>query len=64
MLTYDGIGHGQFRNSPCARSYIERYLTELKLPVPGTHCPAVFPAAAASTLGAPDLAAPAGRPRH
>jgi len=44
LLTYDGIGHGQYyQGSTCTKSAIERYLTDLVTPAPGTHCPAVYP---------------------
>lgn len=32
---YTGVGHGQYRNSLCARTHIETYLTSLKLPSAG-----------------------------
>jgi pimeloyl-ACP methyl ester carboxylesterase len=61
LLEYDGIGHVSFRNSPCARAYIEDYLTKLVTPAPGTHCPAVFPTAPTSALTAPaDVGPPVG----
>ncbi|MEV0618227.1 alpha/beta hydrolase [Nonomuraea sp. NPDC050404] len=43
VLEYDGVGHGQFRNSRCARTHIEAYLINLKLPAPGTRCAAEYP---------------------
>lgn len=45
FLTYDGVGHGDYWLSPCARDAIDTYLTTLKTPRKGTHCPAVWPAA-------------------
>ena len=45
LLTYDGTGHGDYGNSGCARDAINAYLLDLKLPPPGTHCPAVWPTA-------------------
>jgi pimeloyl-ACP methyl ester carboxylesterase len=43
VLEYDGVGHGQFRNSTCTRNYIEKYLIDRTTPAAGTHCPAQFP---------------------
>jgi pimeloyl-ACP methyl ester carboxylesterase len=43
LLTYDGVGHGDYWLSPCAREAIDTYLLTLKTPPKGTHCPAVFP---------------------
>jgi pimeloyl-ACP methyl ester carboxylesterase len=43
LLTYDGVGHGTYRHSPCARDAIDTYLLTLKTPRNGTHCPAVWP---------------------
>ncbi|QNP68765.1 alpha/beta fold hydrolase [Streptomyces roseirectus] len=43
LLTYDGVGHGDYWLSPCARQAIDTYLLTLKTPRPGTHCPAVWP---------------------
>ena len=45
FLTYDGVGHGDYRRSPCARDAIDTYLLTLQTPNPGTHCPAVWPTA-------------------
>ncbi|MBV9844818.1 MAG: alpha/beta fold hydrolase [Kutzneria sp.] len=50
LLNYDGVGHGDYFLSPCARTAIETYLTDLRTPVPDSHCPAVWPSAAASDL--------------
>ncbi len=50
LLTYDGAGHGVFEHSACTRGAMDRYLIELKLPAPGTHCP---------DAGPPDTGAPA-----
>lgn len=44
FLTYDGVGHGDYWLSPCARGAIDTYLVTLKTPRKGTHCPAVWPA--------------------
>jgi pimeloyl-ACP methyl ester carboxylesterase len=61
LLQYDGVGHGQFRNSVCARGYIERYLIDQRLPASGTHCAAELPTS-------PGVAAfgiqGSGRPAH
>jgi pimeloyl-ACP methyl ester carboxylesterase len=43
FLTYDGVGHGTYWLSGCARNAIDAYLVDRKLPARGTHCPAVFP---------------------
>jgi pimeloyl-ACP methyl ester carboxylesterase len=43
LLTYEGWGHGAYNSSPCAKEAIDRYLTSLTLPAPGTRCPAVSP---------------------
>ncbi|MET8976776.1 alpha/beta hydrolase [Streptomyces sp. NPDC004539] len=43
LLTYDGVGHGDYWLSPCARGAIDTYLLTLRTPRPGTHCPAVWP---------------------
>ncbi|MCX5328615.1 alpha/beta hydrolase [Streptomyces sp. NBC_00140] len=43
FLTYDGVGHGDYWLSPCARDAIDTYLLTLKAPRNGTHCPAVWP---------------------
>ncbi|MEU6918962.1 alpha/beta hydrolase [Streptomyces olindensis] len=48
FLTYDGVGHGDYWLSPCARDAIDTYLLTLKTPRDGTHCPAVWPSAAPS----------------
>ncbi|MGW0820796.1 alpha/beta hydrolase [Streptomyces sp. NPDC002845] len=47
LLTYDGVGHGDYWLSPCARTAIDTYLTTLRTPPRGTHCPAVWPTAGA-----------------
>ncbi|CAM5636688.1 peptidase [Streptomyces purpurascens] len=44
FLTYDGVGHGDYWLSPCARDAIDTYLVTLKTPRDGTHCPAIWPA--------------------
>jgi pimeloyl-ACP methyl ester carboxylesterase len=55
LLTYDGWGHGVVRRSDCTRGAVDRYLLDLTVPRPGTHCPAVPPDTidAASTAAAP-----------
>ncbi|MET8763862.1 alpha/beta hydrolase [Lentzea sp. NPDC004782] len=45
LLTYDGVGHGQYTLSSCARAHVDRYLTDLVTPAPGTHCAAEYPTA-------------------
>ncbi|MER6948730.1 alpha/beta fold hydrolase [Nonomuraea sp. NPDC000554] len=68
VLEYDGVGHGQFRNSTCARGHIENYLINRALPAPRTHCPAQFPTEPPTTVrSTPDLdtrSPIAGRPVH
>ncbi|MCD5311966.1 alpha/beta hydrolase [Kineosporia babensis] len=44
LLTYDGWGHGTYNSSPCAQQAIDDYLIRLRVPAPGTHCPAIEPA--------------------
>jgi TAP-like protein len=65
LLEYDGIGHGQYYRNDCVREKVDRYLTTLETPPPGTHCEAVYPTeppppaiAGTSTNG------PATRPAH
>ncbi|GLY00655.1 alpha/beta hydrolase [Actinoplanes sp. NBRC 101535] len=43
VLTYDGVGHGTYWLSDCARQTIDDYLLAGVLPEAGAHCPAVFP---------------------
>ena len=38
LLTRDGDGHTSYLSSPCAQRSIDRYLTNLILPRPGTVC--------------------------
>ncbi|MFC4014895.1 alpha/beta fold hydrolase [Nonomuraea purpurea] len=67
ILEHDGVGHGQYRNSTCARTHIETYLTSLKLPPPGTRCAAEYPAQPPATTKATDDRRPVsatGRPLH
>ncbi|MFG1997661.1 alpha/beta hydrolase [Spirillospora sp. NPDC048911] len=40
LLTYDGRGHGSSNDTRCMESAVDAYLTDLKLPARGTHCPA------------------------
>lgn len=61
LLQYDGVGHGQFRNSVCARGFIERYLIDLRLPARGTHCATELP----TEPGVTEFGAQTGgRPTH
>lgn len=53
FLTYDGVGHGTYWLSPCARAAIDSYLVDRRLPAKGTHCPAVFPEAPVTLKSAP-----------
>lgn len=48
FLTYDGVGHGDYWASPCAREAIDTYLISLETPRDGTHCPAVWPTGASA----------------
>ncbi|OYP13190.1 hypothetical protein CFC35_00585 [Streptomyces sp. FBKL.4005] len=45
LLTYRGAGHSVYvgLGGPCSRSAVERYLTTLRLPAPGTASPSVHP---------------------
>ncbi|MEU0503569.1 alpha/beta hydrolase [Nocardia sp. NPDC005998] len=40
LLTYDGWGHGIYSRTPCTTSAADRYLIDLTVPAPSTHCPA------------------------
>jgi pimeloyl-ACP methyl ester carboxylesterase len=40
LVTYEGWGHGSYRSTPCTTAAVDRYLIDLVLPAPGTHCPA------------------------
>ncbi|MBB4937183.1 hypothetical protein FHR32_001488 [Streptosporangium album] len=51
VLEYEGVGHGQFRNSVCAHDKIVKYLIELKMPPPGTRCAPRVPDATARPDG-------------
>ncbi|MGP4010568.1 alpha/beta hydrolase [Streptomyces sp. 4N124] len=53
FLTYDGVGHGDYWLSPCTRDAIDTYLTTLKTPRKGTHCPAVWPTAPSAQRQSP-----------
>jgi hypothetical protein len=53
FLTYDGVGHGDYWLSPCARAAIDTYLVTRRTPPQGTHCPAVFPTAPDNRRAAP-----------
>ncbi|MBP5889622.1 alpha/beta hydrolase [Streptomyces scabiei] len=48
LLTYDGVGHGDYWMSPCAQGAIDKYLLTLKTPRKGAHCPAVWPTGTAA----------------
>lgn len=39
LLTYDGWGHGVYPRSACTTGVADRYLIDLSVPAPGTHCP-------------------------
>ncbi|GIF03614.1 alpha/beta hydrolase [Actinoplanes siamensis] len=43
LLTYQGWGHVAYTHSPCVKAAVESYLLDLRLPPPGTTCPAVEP---------------------
>ena len=58
LLTYDGAGHVVYRNSPCGRELIERYLLTLDRPKAGTHCPARWPTQGASGARSGSVPAP------
>jgi pimeloyl-ACP methyl ester carboxylesterase len=63
LLSYDGVGHAQYWQSPCMQSYTDRYLIDLVTPAPGTRCAAVYPTAPPATVSTAE-AAPAAAPRH
>ncbi|MEU9831154.1 alpha/beta hydrolase [Streptosporangium sp. NPDC048047] len=66
LLEYEGVGHGQFRNSVCAHDTIADYLIELKVPQPGTRCAPEYPtepSAARRSAENPSLTR-TGRPVH
>jgi pimeloyl-ACP methyl ester carboxylesterase len=58
FVTYDGVGHGDYWLSPCARAAIDTYLLSRRTPPRGTHCPAVFPTDEASARRAPAVVNP------
>ncbi|MBO3742328.1 alpha/beta hydrolase [Actinoplanes flavus] len=58
FLTYDGVGHGTYWRSDCARAAIDTYLVELRTPAKGTHCPAVFPSSPVSAQAVPTVVDP------
>ncbi|MEV1174246.1 alpha/beta fold hydrolase [Nonomuraea sp. NPDC049784] len=66
ILEYDGVGHGQYRNSTCARTHIETYLTSLKLPPSGTHCAPEYPSQPPASVRATEERplSVTGRPLH
>jgi pimeloyl-ACP methyl ester carboxylesterase len=53
LVTYDGVGHGDYWLSPCAQNAIDTYLLTRATPPKGTHCPAVFPTEEQSRRAAP-----------
>jgi pimeloyl-ACP methyl ester carboxylesterase len=58
FLTYDGVGHGDYWLSPCARDAIDTYLLTVVTPPRGTHCPAIFPTEEQSRQAAGTLTSP------
>lgn len=58
LLTYDGVGHGDYWLSPCARDAIDTYLLTRRTPPQGTHCPAVFPPGAQTLRSRPGPVSP------
>lgn len=42
LLTYEGDGHTTYTQSPCVRSYVDRYLTDRTMPSRGSSCPDVM----------------------
>ncbi|MBW6436267.1 alpha/beta hydrolase [Actinoplanes hulinensis] len=40
LVTYEGAGHGVYRDTPCTGAVVDRYLIDLTVPPPGTTCPA------------------------
>jgi pimeloyl-ACP methyl ester carboxylesterase len=52
LLTYDGVGHGNYFLSTCSRQAIDRYLLTVRTPPQGTHCPAELPGASTLRLSA------------
>ncbi|NKE57382.1 alpha/beta hydrolase [Lentzea sp. PSKA42] len=62
LLSYDGIGHGQYFRSTCAQGHIDKYLIDVVTPAPHTHCAAVYPTEPPAALDAALGAAP--RPVH
>ncbi|MEU6270172.1 alpha/beta hydrolase [Saccharopolyspora shandongensis] len=58
LLEHDGIGHGQYYRNDCIAGHVEKYLTTLETPAPGTRCEAVYPTAppvAATSAGGPSV---------
>ncbi|WP_171075015.1 alpha/beta fold hydrolase [Nonomuraea basaltis] len=65
ILEYDGVGHGQYRNSTCARTHIETYLTSMVLPPAGARCAPEYPTQPVTARAAEELPLSAtGRPLH
>ncbi|AXG82292.1 alpha/beta fold hydrolase [Streptomyces paludis] len=48
-LTYEGVGHGVYWLSPCARGAIDTYLTTLDTTSLATHCPPAWPGATSTS---------------
>jgi hypothetical protein len=66
VLEYEGVGHGQFRNSVCAHDKIAEYLIELRTPPRGTRCAPEYltqPPAATDLARKPPITR-TGRPIH
>ena len=40
LLTWEGDGHTAYGQSECINSVVDTYLISLKVPEPGTRCPA------------------------
>jgi pimeloyl-ACP methyl ester carboxylesterase len=66
ILEYDGVGHGQFRNSTCVRDHVVDYLITVRTPPGGTHCAAQFPTQPPATakIAPDDPRSVMGRPVH
>ncbi|GID30569.1 alpha/beta hydrolase [Paractinoplanes brasiliensis] len=40
LVTYEGSGHGVYKNTPCTTAAVDRYLIDLVVPPRGASCPA------------------------
>jgi len=58
LLTYDGVGHGDYWLSQCAQDAIDTYLVSLQTPPAGTHCAAVWPTVGPQAKDTPELSPP------